>query len=253
MPTRNDTSEALGYIVMFGAHKGGVGKSVLATNLAVALAMKKEKPRVALVEGDSDGSHSVLTWGHLRSKDEEAQKRVDVGIFELADPGQDYEFEDRSAAVTRQLAELQAGYDYIIIDGPPKRASVINDFVSCLTDLVILPLYDLVGELLPQKEFADHLGEIRDKFNGHFKIGMVLNRVPGAEKRILNEQLRAVTAIMGVDCNLGIVCLRKIVQHTFGVGVGVIEGRGDYHDRKCKDELLAFRRRVLTVLSKIGK
>ena len=252
MAATTSGSKEHGYIVMFGAHKGGVGKSVLATNLAVALAMKSGKPKVALVEGDADGSHSVLTWGEIRTDDEEGQVRVTVDVHELADPGQDHAFEDRSASVTEQLAKLQGEYDYVVIDGPPKRASVINDYVACLTDLIILPLYDMVGEFIPQREFADHLSEIRAEFDGHFRIGMVLNRVLGAEKRFLSNQVRDLSKVLDVDCSLGVICLRKMIQHTFGAGIGVVEGRTDYHDRKCKDEILGFRKRVLTALSKVS-
>lgn len=240
-----------GYIVMFGAHKGGVGKSVLSTNLAAALAMKKEKPAVVLVEGDAAGSHSVLTWGRLREEDSEEQRRREIDIVTLADPGQGTTFDQRSAAITQQLADLQEKYDYIIIDGPPKRADVIDDHVAYLTDLIILPFYDLVSEMVPQTEFAQHLLDIRSEYDGHFKIGLLLNRVPGAERKDTTNMLRALTGSMNADYSLGVICQRKMIQHTFGIGVGVVEGRGDYHDRKSKEEMLQLRKRVLTVLSKI--
>lgn len=53
-------------IIVVGSNKGGVGKTTLASNLAVAFASRAQK--VVLVDADPQGS--ALYWGAMRQQEQ---------------------------------------------------------------------------------------------------------------------------------------------------------------------------------------
>ena len=105
-------------VISFLNQKGGVGKTSLSTNVSSALALRGG--RVLLV--DADPQASALDWSATRER---------APLFPvLALP---------KKTLHRELAALAEGYDYVVIDGPP-RVHDVSRSVILASDLVLVPV-----------------------------------------------------------------------------------------------------------------
>lgn len=190
--------------------KGGVGKSATATNLADGLSRFKRK-KVLLVDidpqGTSGASLGIEIWkletqlkDVLQSETTSERKqrlkqaivpvcdnRVDVlpsNILLAVEELQISGLPGRENLLKRLLAEIDAEYDFILIDCPP-NIGVFSINALKASDGVIVPVdMSYVGLLGVQgveyafnlvKNFLDHdvnlLGVLATKFDGRQKIG----------------------------------------------------------------------------------
>lgn len=101
--------------------KGGVGKTTLALNLAGEWA--RRGGRVLLVDADPQGS--ALDWSQQR--EHEGLPRL-FGVVSLA-----------RDTLHREVPELAQGADYVVIDGPPRVASLMRSALLA-ADLVLIPV-----------------------------------------------------------------------------------------------------------------
>lgn len=107
-------------IVALLNQKGGVGKTTLALHLAGQWAAKGK--RVLVVDADPQGS--ALDWSEQRAR--EGLARL-FGVIGLA-----------RDLLHRELPETAAGYDRIVIDGPPRVAGIARSALIA-ADLVLIP------------------------------------------------------------------------------------------------------------------
>lgn len=98
--------------------KGGVGKTTLSINVATAFA--RAGARVLLI--DADPQESSLEWAGLR-----AESPL-VSVISLAKPH-----------IHRDIKALGAGYDFVIIDGPPRSSDLARSAVAA-ADFVMIPV-----------------------------------------------------------------------------------------------------------------
>lgn len=105
-------------IIGFLNQKGGVGKTTLSINLAAGLALQGK--RVLFVDSDPQGS--ALAWSNVRSMEP---------LFPVVGMPK--------ASLHKDLPELAAGYDHVVIDGPPRVNEIARSAILA-SDLVLVPV-----------------------------------------------------------------------------------------------------------------
>lgn len=140
--------------------KGGVGKTTLSTHIASTLALSGK--RVLLIDGDVQGS--ALDW---------AASRKDDPIFNVVGISKN--------TIHKEVPTLAEGYDYVIIDGPPRVYDVAKSAIAA-SDLILIPVQPSPYDVWAAKEVVDLINEVRDTINnyrGYKKIesAFLVNRV----------------------------------------------------------------------------
>ena len=105
------------------SYKGGVGKTTLSQNLAVAFAHAKRK--VCII--DCDDSFNSVDWSNIRK-----EKSPDLPHIEVVGEKDEDEF-------PHTVKRLSKEYEVIIIDSPPSQSS-ISRMVILMSNLVLVPL-----------------------------------------------------------------------------------------------------------------
>jgi chromosome partitioning protein len=103
-------------VIAVVGNKGGAGKTTLSVNLAAGLT---KKTSIAVVDADPQGS--ALRWRAIADDDAIA---VYAASEQLAD----------------QASELQADYDYVVIDCPPSVHAPQTNAILQVGDLALIPV-----------------------------------------------------------------------------------------------------------------
>lgn len=178
-------------ISVFGA-KGGIGKTTLATNLAVAMA-QQTKQRVALLDFDVQLGDVALML-NLAPERTIAEvlpmlDKVDLemlrsyltehpsGVSVLPSPSRPEEAEGIGPSHIRKILEtLTKGYDYIIIDTPPS----FNDIVLAALDQSNLVLMVTTLDLPSIKRTKLSLAMMKSWHYPEGKVKLVVNHATSA-------------------------------------------------------------------------
>lgn len=160
MPGSADDASSLGRIITVSSTKGGSGKSVVATNLATALARRSSRP-VVLVDADLQfGDVAVmmrLVTPHTLVDAVSAQGRLDAqylqsllvrheasGLLVLPAPLEP-SFAERVTAsdITRIVELLQSFCAYVVIDTPAQYNDVVIALIEQADDVVMVAGLDI--------------------------------------------------------------------------------------------------------------
>jgi chromosome partitioning protein len=133
--------------------KGGVGKTTLAIALAACYALMGH--RVLLVDIDPQGS--ALDWAAARQGDP---------LFSVVGLPR--------ASVHKEIASIGAGYDIVILDGPPRVTDLARSAVLA-SDLIVIPVQPSPYDIWAAEEIIKLIDEAR-VYKESLKACFAINR-----------------------------------------------------------------------------
>lgn len=133
--------------------KGGAGKTTVSLHIAAALA--RGGSRVLLVDADPQGS--ALDWAAMR-KGEPV-----FPVIGLPKP-----------VLHRELPALAAGYDYVVIDGPPQAQDLTRSAIMA-SDMVLIPVQPSPFDVWGARAVVELLAEATI-VKPHIKSAFAVNR-----------------------------------------------------------------------------
>lgn len=125
-------------VLGFLNQKGGVGKTTLAVHVADALARRGH--RTLLVDADPQGS--ALDW---------AASRQGEPLFPVAGLPR--------PSIHKELPVLAKGFDFVVIDGPPRVYDVAKSAIMA-SDLIVIPVQPSPYDVWAAKEIMEQLREV---------------------------------------------------------------------------------------------
>lgn len=191
-------------ILMVGGEKGGVGKTTLATHLAVA--RKTQGKTVVLVDADSQGTSS--TWSDARKEHTEVPQVPCVSL--------------RGGKVHVELKELARHYDDVVVD---TGGADSQEFRSAMlaAHTLLMPLrpgsFDF-WTLLKMQEVVS----LAEGFNDSLKAVVVLSQVPPtAADRARREATEVLAEMPRFRLLNTMTVFRAAFNHSAGEGLTVEE------------------------------
>jgi len=186
----------MGKVIAVAQQKGGSGKTMLAAQLAVALA---EDASVALLDIDPQGSLSV--WGKLRGGATKAVTKLTISSLS-------------GWRLAAELEKLKAAHDYVLIDTPPVIDSDARRAVRG-ADLVLIPLNPSPPDLWAAEGTLKLVAEEKRR------AVLVFNRAPAASR--LRKRMEAEIAARGLKLLSVALANRAGYANAFADGLGVTE------------------------------
>jgi chromosome partitioning protein len=186
----------MGRVIAVAQQKGGAGKTMLAAQLAVALA---EDGSVALVDIDPQGSLTI--WGKLRSAAPKAVQTIKMETI-------------AGWRLANEVEKLKTAYDYVLIDTPPVIDSDARRAIRG-ADLVLVPLNPAPPDLWAAE------GTLKLAAEEKRKTVLVFNRAPAASR--LRKKLETEIAARGLTLLSVALANRAGYANAFADGLGITE------------------------------
>lgn len=197
--------------------KGGVGKTTLSINLASMLVMQGHK--VLLL--DADPQSSALDWSAAR------QGQPLVTVTSLP-----------KAIIHRDIANISAGFDFVVIDGPPRVTDLARSIIMA-SDYLLIPAQPSPLDIWASDSTVKLLEEAR-QFKPEIKAGMVINRKQG--RATISQLARRALVDMGIQVLKTTISQRVIFAETIIQGLSVVEadpdGKAAFEIKKLTTEIL---------------
>lgn len=195
--------------------KGGVGKTTLATNLAVCFAHRGF--RVCIADSDQEQRSSIV-WSNQRADD-----ALRVPVFGIGEK------------VNKEIEALKADYDLVLIDGAPDASEIAFRTIS-ISDVVIVPVKPSLYDFRAFEEFFEGFQRVanvaRDmgkRIEGRVLLNCIEpNTLIARDMREGMKQYGEEMPVFSVE-----ITSRVAYSTTPTLGLGITE----YRDLKAKKEI----------------
>lgn len=202
--------------------KGGVGKSTIAQNLAVALARRGHK--LCIADTDTEQQTSVR-WAGVRLQ------RADEGLPDVP------VFPINPDTISDQvLNKLGRSFDLVIIDGTPALTELTTRIII-MSDLVITPILASATDLWALDTFLKRYHEARitkESMGGRVGLHVLLNKY--SDRVNLDREIAEAVGDLGISLLATRLSSRVAWKEAVVQGVGVVELR----DRNAAAEMEAL-------------
>lgn len=208
-------------IVTIGGIKGGVGKSLIAVNLAVIRNLDGKK--VLLVDGDDQGTAS--DW---------VDHRVGLGI-----PTTWTTIRLKGAAVRSELVKMKNDYDDVLIDCGGRDTASLRAALT-ISDVFIVPFQPKSFDIWTISQVSEVVEEAHS-INPSLKAYSFINcgGARGKDNEEAQGILKQVEGIQPIPVAIG---LRKAFSNATADGLGVIEFKPQ--DKKASSEIKTLYRHI---------
>jgi len=198
-------------ILVVGNVKGGVGKTTLAVNLAIALSRKKHD--VLLIDGDEQGT--ALTFTELRTTAQGQPGYTAVALH--------------GSNIRTQVRQLASKYTDVVIDVGGRDTGSLRAALT-VADVVLIPVKPRSFDLWGVDQTADLVKEARE-INNRLRAITVLNEADpqGKDNQAAAD---ALSEVQGIELAPLQIVRRKAFPNAAAAGLSVLE----YDDAKASDE-----------------
>ncbi len=209
-------------ILTIGNTKGGVGKTTLAVNLAIARAADGRD--VLLVDGDEQ--RTALTFTELRTDRNGAPGYTAVVLD--------------GPAIRTQVRQLAPKYDDVVIDVGGRNTGSLRAALT-VSDAILIPMQPRSFDLWAVEQMAELVGEARN-LNPELQALLVINAADpqGSDNQDTAAALEDTPGMTVLPLTVG---RRKAFPNAAAAGRAVIE-QGRDRDPKAVAELMALVRSV---------
>jgi chromosome partitioning protein len=193
-------------IVTVGGIKGGVGKSLISTNLTVIRSLKGNK--VLLVDGDEQGTAG--DWSNHR-----------IGLG-LDTPWTTIRL--KAGAVRTEILKLSNNYDDIIIDCGGRDTASLRAALT-VTDVLLVPFQPKSFDIWTISKVTDLLEEV--KILNPKLIAYCFINCGGTRGSDNTEAMSILEKAHGLELLSIVIANRKAFSNATAEGMGIIETKGD--------------------------